>query len=179
MIDKRQLNTLCDIALRAGDEVMAVYGTDFESWSKDDDSPLTQADLRADAVIRQGLEAAFPGVFILSEESSSKSTAPQHRFFLVDPLDGTKEFLKRNDEFTVNIALVDNGVPIAGVVYAPVLKLVADDNAPDVAAVLRNLAAQGPARMSWSLPACLPAYIAASAALSSVLASRASEGASA
>src|SRR4051812_8501025 len=100
---------------------MAVYATDFESWSKDDASPLTQADLRSDAVIREGLERTFPGMFILSEESTSQAAGPQGTFFLVDPLDGTKEFLKRNDEFTVNIALIQGGVPVAGVVFAPAL----------------------------------------------------------
>jgi 3'(2'),5'-bisphosphate nucleotidase len=121
MIDKKQLTTLCDIALAAGREVMDVYGTDFAHVQKDDDSPLTQADLRADKVICDGLAREFPGVFILSEESSPKASGTHERFFLVDPLDGTKEFLKRNDEFTVNIALVENGVPVAGVVYAPAL----------------------------------------------------------
>lgn len=121
MIDRIQLETLCDIAQQAGREVMAVYATDFASWSKDDDSPLTQADLRSDRVIRTGLEASFPGVFILSEESSSQAQGATERFFLVDPLDGTKEFLKRNDEFTVNIALIERGVPVAGVVLAPAL----------------------------------------------------------
>jgi 3'(2'), 5'-bisphosphate nucleotidase len=121
MIDKTQLQVLCDIALAAGREVMDVYGTDFSSVQKDDDSPLTQADLRSDQVIREGLERSFAGVFILSEESSPQAKGNHERFFLVDPLDGTKEFLKRNDEFTVNIALVDKGVPVAGVVYAPAL----------------------------------------------------------
>jgi len=72
-------------------------------------------------VIRQELEARFPGVFILSEESVSQGSQQTGRFFLVDPLDGTKEFLKRNDEFTVNIALVEGGQPVAGVVLAPAL----------------------------------------------------------
>jgi 3'(2'),5'-bisphosphate nucleotidase len=121
MIDRPQLDMLCDIAQLAGREIMAVYATDFASWSKDDDSPLTQADLRSDRVIREGLEAAFPGVFILSEESTSQAQVTTERFFLVDPLDGTKEFLKRNDEFTVNIALIERGVPVAGVVLAPAL----------------------------------------------------------
>jgi len=116
-----QLETLCRIARDAGREVMAVYATDFASWHKDDASPLTQADLRADKVIRAGLEGAFPGVFILSEESSSSAPDGQDPFFLVDPLDGTKEFLKRNDEFTVNIALISGGEPVAGVVFAPAL----------------------------------------------------------
>jgi len=115
------LQALCDIALAAGREVMAVYATDFASVQKDDKSPLTQADLRSDKVICEGLAREFPGVFILSEESSPTASGTHERFFLVDPLDGTKEFLKRNDEFTVNIALVEGGVPVAGVVYAPAL----------------------------------------------------------
>jgi len=121
MIDRKQLDTLCDIARAAGREVMDVYGTDFSAWQKDDNSPLTQADLRSDQVIRAGLEQSFPGVFILSEESSSQTKGDPGRFFLVDPLDGTKEFLKRNDEFTVIIALIEGGVPVAGVVLAPAL----------------------------------------------------------
>jgi 3'(2'), 5'-bisphosphate nucleotidase len=115
------LQTLCGIAEAAGREIMEVYACDFTSWSKADASPLTEADLRADAVIRKGLELSFPGVFILSEESSSSGVAHPETFFLVDPLDGTKEFLKRNDEFTVNIALVHQGRPVAGVVFAPAL----------------------------------------------------------
>jgi 3'(2'),5'-bisphosphate nucleotidase len=121
MIGDRDLQALCDIAVRAGEEIMAVYGTDFASWSKEDDSPLTEADLRSDAVVRTGLERDFPGVFILSEESGGSGSPPAAReFFLVDPLDGTKEFRNRNGEFTVNIALIEDGVAIAGVVLAPV-----------------------------------------------------------
>lgn len=116
-----QLEALCDIAVAAGREVMAVYRTDFASWEKSDTSPLTQADLRSDAVIRSGLEKAFPGIFILSEESVSQGPRQAEAFFLVDPLDGTREFLKRNDEFTVNIALVEAGEVVAGVVFAPAL----------------------------------------------------------
>ena len=116
-----ELAHLCALAEAAGREVMAVYGSDFASWAKDDGSPLTQADLRADAVIRAGLQAAFPGVFVLSEESSSAAGSDYGTFFLVDPLDGTREFLQRNDEFTVNIALIQDGWPIAGVVLAPAL----------------------------------------------------------
>lgn len=118
---KEELDTLCDIALQAGRAVMEVYRSDFSAWEKEDSSPLTEADLRADVIIRSELEAAFPGVYILSEESASTGKGADGCFFLVDPLDGTKEFLKRNDEFTVNIALVDQGYPIAGVVYAPAL----------------------------------------------------------
>ena len=116
-----ELDHLCSLAEAAGREVMAVYRSDFASWAKEDGSPLTQADLRADAAIRAGLQAAFPGVFILSEESSSAAGGGGDLFFLVDPLDGTREFLQRNDEFTVNIALIRDGRPVAGVVLAPAL----------------------------------------------------------
>ena len=118
---KAELDTLCRIAEVAGQEIMAVYREGGETWQKDDQSPLTEADLRADRVIRAGLEQHFPGVFILSEESVSAGPRDAERFFLVDPLDGTKEFLKRNGEFTVNIALIENGEPVAGVVLAPAL----------------------------------------------------------
>ncbi len=120
-ITKEQLDTLCRIAEAAGREIMAVYATGGETWLKDDASPLTEADLRADRAIRAGLEAHFPGVFILSEESVSSGPAAGDQFFLVDPLDGTKEFIKRNGEFTVNIALVEQGVAVASVVLAPAL----------------------------------------------------------
>ncbi len=120
-INEQQLHTLCAIAQAAGREVMAVYAEDFRAWEKDDASPLTQADLRADRVIRAGLEAHFPGLFILSEESVSVDQGCVETFFLVDPLDGTREFLKRNDEFTVNIAMVQQEKVVAGVVLAPAL----------------------------------------------------------
>lgn len=123
-VTQAMLQTLCGIAQAAGRTIMTVYHQGGEVWLKEDSSPLTEADLRADAVIRQGLEAAFPGVFILSEESRSaggEGNAAGETVFLVDPLDGTKEFLKRNGEFTVNIALVKQDVPVVGVVYAPAL----------------------------------------------------------
>lgn len=117
-----ELDSLCRIAEAAGREIMDVYRHGGAQWEKDDASPLTEADLRADRVIREGLERHFAGTFILSEESVSKHPNEEATsFFLVDPLDGTKEFLKRNDEFTVNIALIENGAPIAGVVLAPAL----------------------------------------------------------
>jgi 3'(2'),5'-bisphosphate nucleotidase len=120
-----ELAALCDIALAAGREIMQVYeaGTTggTASTSKDDGSPLTEADLRADRVIRARLEREFPGVFILSEESGERTGQAVPQFFLVDPLDGTKEFLNRNGEFTVNIAFVSQGVSVAGVVFAPAL----------------------------------------------------------
>lgn len=115
------LQTMYEIALEAGREILDVYRHGGEISHKDDQSPLTEADLRADRVIRQGLEQQFPGVFVQSEESSSTGKLDVERFFLVDPLDGTKEFLKRNGEFTVNIALIESGQPVAGVVLAPAL----------------------------------------------------------
>ena len=121
LLSERQLATLCQIAEMAGREILAVYKQGGEVWEKADASPLTEADLRADRVIRAGLEQHFPGVFILSEESRSSEESDGNSFFLVDPLDGTKEFIKRNGEFTVNIAWVANGQPIAGVVFAPAL----------------------------------------------------------
>ncbi len=120
-LSEGQLGTLCRIAESAGREILAVYEHGGDVWEKDDASPLTEADLRADRVIRAGLEQAFPGTFILSEESSSSGARAGDAFFLVDPLDGTKEFIKRNGEFTVNIAYVVQGRPVAGVVYAPAL----------------------------------------------------------
>lgn len=120
-LTQANLQSLCDIAKAAGREIMDVYGGPFVASAKADDSPLTEADLRADKVIRQGLESAYPRMFILSEESLSADAAGADPFFLVDPLDGTKEFLKRNDEFTVNIALIHRGEPVAGVVLAPAL----------------------------------------------------------
>ena len=118
----QNLQTLCHIARAAGDAIMSVYADDtLACWQKDDQSPLTEADLQADRIIVNGLQRHFPGTFILSEESRSAGTGMPKRFFLVDPLDGTKEFLKRNGEFTVNIALIEDERPIAGVVYAPAL----------------------------------------------------------
>lgn len=120
-ISEGQLGTLCRIAETAGREILAVYEQGGEIWEKADASPLTEADLRADRVIRAGLEQHFPGTFILSEESRSSGESGGDEFFLVDPLDGTKEFIKRNGEFTVNIAWVVRGQPVAGVVFAPAL----------------------------------------------------------
>ncbi len=116
-----ELSALRDIAEAAGQEIMDVYESGGLVWSKEDESPLTEADLRADRVIRERLERLFPGVFILSEESVSTNAAVEDALFLVDPLDGTREFLKRSDEFTVNIAFVRAGRPVAGVVHAPAL----------------------------------------------------------
>lgn len=116
------LQQLLRIARLAGDEILDVYSGEIAVEEKDDQSPLTEADRRANAVIVRELLAHWPDVPILSEES--KSVPYEERkgwtdFWLVDPLDGTKEFIKRNGEFTVNIARVRDGRPVAGVVFQP------------------------------------------------------------
>jgi len=111
------------LAKRAGDAILSVYGGQFEVTHKDDRSPLTLADLRAHEIIVQGLHALTPDVPVLSEEASDISYEQRRqwsRYWLVDPLDGTKEFVSRNGEFTVNIALIDNHAPVMGVVHVPV-----------------------------------------------------------
>ncbi len=113
-------STMTRLAVEAGALIMEVYdGPDFEVKSKDDESPVTVADERADAHIAAGLRAAFPDIALVTEEQSDSHSVDADTFFIVDPLDGTKEFIKRRGEFTVNIALVENGVPTRGVVYAP------------------------------------------------------------
>ncbi len=108
------------LSLEAGDKIMEIYGRDdFEVKTKSDDSPVTVADEAADAIISAGLRAAFPDVVLVTEEQSDTHTAKADKFIIVDPLDGTKEFIKRRGDFTVNIAYVEHGVPIRGVVYAP------------------------------------------------------------
>lgn len=108
------------LALEAGAEIMRIYDADdFEVKLKGDESPVTIADEAADKLIFAGLRAAFPDVAIVTEEQSDSHEVVADLFFIVDPLDGTKEFIKRRGDFTVNIAFVENGVPIRGVVYAP------------------------------------------------------------
>jgi len=111
------------LARQAGVAIMDVYAHDFEVVHKADASPLTLADARAEALIVPGLQALDPGVPVVAEEAVARDGAPAvgRRFWLVDPLDGTREFVLRNGEFTVNMALVEDGVPVLGVVYAPAL----------------------------------------------------------
>ncbi|MEM9156323.1 MAG: 3'(2'),5'-bisphosphate nucleotidase CysQ [Cyanobacteria bacterium P01_F01_bin.33] len=116
---------IVDISIRAGKAILEVYGqAEIETTLKDNDSPLTQADLAANTIITDALKHLDPAFPILSEESKEipyEERQSWETFWLVDPLDGTKEFIKRNGEFTVNIALVSQGKPILGVVHAPVL----------------------------------------------------------
>jgi len=111
------------LALQAGEKILEVYARDdFGVRSKSDDSPVTEADEAADALISAGLRAAFPEIALVTEEQSESHSLRAERFFIVDPLDGTKEFVHRRGDFTVNIALVEDGVPVLGVVYAPAKK---------------------------------------------------------
>ncbi|HSF64336.1 MAG TPA: 3'(2'),5'-bisphosphate nucleotidase CysQ, partial [Paracoccaceae bacterium] len=108
------------LALEAGDAIMAVYdGPDFAVRAKSDASPVTEADEAADAIIAAGLRAAFPDVPLITEEQAASHALVASTFLIVDPLDGTKEFVQRRGDFTVNIAYVQDGQPRAGVVYAP------------------------------------------------------------
>lgn len=113
-----------DLARRAGAAILEVYATEFDVTAKADHSPLTAADMASHRILVEGLRGLTPDVPVLSEESEAVAKDARrswHRFWLVDPLDGTKEFVARNGEFTVNVALIEGGVPVLGVVHAPVL----------------------------------------------------------
>jgi 3'(2'), 5'-bisphosphate nucleotidase len=123
---KAHMQAVVSIALEAGLAIMQVYREEITVSRKEDNSPLTQADLAAHLVITSRLAALQPEIPVISEESASipyEERKKWNRYWLVDPLDGTREFIKRNGEFTVNIALIDNHEPILGVVYAPALDL--------------------------------------------------------
>lgn len=108
------------LAIEAGEKIMEIYNSDdFDVKVKSDDSPVTAADEAADALISAGLRAAFPDVMLVTEEQAESHSAKGDTFLIVDPLDGTKEFINRRGDFTVNIAMVEAGVPTRGVVYAP------------------------------------------------------------
>jgi 3'(2'), 5'-bisphosphate nucleotidase len=120
----RLLEALVPIVRAAGAVVMDLYRTDFAVRGKDDASPVTEADERAEALIVPALETLLPGVPVVAEEAVAAGRLPAlgRRFWLVDPLDGTKEFIGRNGEFTVNIALVEDGEPVLGTVFAPAIE---------------------------------------------------------
>ncbi len=118
------ISVINDIAVEAGKAVMEIYRTeDFGVKMKSDNSPLTLADKAAHKVIAAALQRLYPDIPLLSEEGKDipyEERKEWKKFWLVDPLDGTKEFIKRNGEFTVNIALIENNVPVLGVIYVPV-----------------------------------------------------------
>ena len=115
---------ILDLAVRAGQEVLAVYGTGFDVYTKRDATPVTDADRRSEQLILDALAQLIPEIPVVAEESYAEGRIPEvgdSPFFLVDPLDGTKEFVSRNGEFTVNIALVRKDAPVIGVVHVPAL----------------------------------------------------------
>jgi 3'(2'), 5'-bisphosphate nucleotidase len=116
------LEPLTDLVAQAGAAILAVDRKRMAVDGKSDGSPVTEADLAADRIIADGLARLVPAIPVLSEESADSATPPYHgQFFLIDPLDGTKEFIGGRDEFTVNIAFVSDGVPVLGIVGAPAL----------------------------------------------------------
>jgi 3'(2'), 5'-bisphosphate nucleotidase len=122
-VSSELINDIIELSIVAGRRIMEIYDTDFDVEKKVDDTPLTAADMAAHHTIVDGLHRLTPGIPILSEESANIPFAERsqwQRYWLVDPLDGTREFVKRNGEFTVNIALIDNHESVLGVVYAPV-----------------------------------------------------------
>jgi len=124
MFEKINLNDIKDIALDAGESIMEIYKRDFTVEYKDDKSPLTEADTKANEIICTALTKLYPNIPIMSEEN--KQTEYEVRknweyYWCIDPIDGTKEFIKKNDEFTVNIALIHKNTPVLGVVFAPAI----------------------------------------------------------
>jgi 3'(2'), 5'-bisphosphate nucleotidase len=117
------IECVIEIARTAGGAILEIYATEFAVRGKTDASPVTEADEKAEAIIQTGLERCAPGIPIVSEEAASAGRIPEiaPRFWLVDPMDGTKEFIGRSGEFTVNIALIEQRRPVLGVVYAPAL----------------------------------------------------------
>ncbi|NOX66679.1 MAG: 3'(2'),5'-bisphosphate nucleotidase CysQ [Chlorobi bacterium] len=124
MITKNDINYLIDLSVKAGKAILDIYNSeDFGVEIKSDNSPLTKADKASNEIIEKGLKKLFPDIPILSEEGKEipfEERKDWEKFWLVDPLDGTKEFIKRNGEFTVNIALIENNIPAFGVIYVPV-----------------------------------------------------------
>jgi 3'(2'), 5'-bisphosphate nucleotidase len=123
LLDKIDINKILTIAEDAGKATLEIYNREFDIEEKDDRSPLTEADKKSNEIILDGLIQHYPDIPYISEET--KQTAYEERrewnhFWLIDPLDGTKEFIKKNGEFTINIALIEGQKPILGVIYVPV-----------------------------------------------------------
>ncbi len=125
-MSRPDLDALVAIALDAGAAILGIYATlqPGDANAKGDGSPVTEADTQAEAIILAGLAKVAPQIAVVAEESVAAGRVPETQgqpFFLVDPLDGTKEFISKNGDFTVNIALIEDGVPVLGVVYAPAI----------------------------------------------------------
>jgi len=124
MLKSIELKGIIKIAQDAGDAIMEIYEKDFTIEYKDDKSPLTEADLKANEIICSSLQKLYPMIPIMSEENKQTDYAIRKNwdyYWCIDPIDGTKEFIKKNDEFTVNIALIHKNSPVLGVVYAPAI----------------------------------------------------------
>lgn len=135
------LPEIIKLADQAGDLIMEIYKTDFSVEQKSDSSPVTEADQRAEKLILAGLRDLTPDIPVVAEEEVAAGAVVDvsgGKFWLVDPLDGTKEFIERRDEFTVNIALIDNRRPILGVVGAPALGTLYAGAGPGTATMRRN-----------------------------------------
>lgn len=118
------INIIKDIAIKAGDEIMKIYNKDFNIDYKNDKSPLTEADLKSNEIICKSLKKEYPSIPLISEENKEVPYSERKNweyYWCIDPIDGTKEFIKKNGEFTVNIALIYKNKPVLGVVYAPAL----------------------------------------------------------
>lgn len=125
VVTENEIALLKDIVYQAADEIMRVYNSEIIVASKDDKSPLTQADMASNEVIKNGLTKYFNTIPILSEEMKQQPFSERcawSEFWCVDPLDGTKEFINKNGEFTINIALIQDGYPVFGIIYLPVLQ---------------------------------------------------------
>lgn len=163
MSDPDLLESVIALARRAGEAIMAVYAEDFSVEHKEDRSPLTEADRAAHHILVEGLAPLGERWPVLSEESADIDWATRRqwqRYWLVDPLDGTREFVKRNGEFTVNVALIDAHRPVLGVVYAPALEYLAFA-AEGQGAYMRMANGQDVA-LSTTRPAAAPLRVAAS-----------------
>ena len=124
MLEKIDLEKIVNIAKEAGDAIMEIYQKDFTIEYKDDNSPLTEADTKANDIICKSLFELYPDIPMMSEENKQVKYEVRKEweyYWCIDPIDGTKEFIKKNDEFTVNIALIHKDTPVLGVVYAPAI----------------------------------------------------------
>ena len=150
----RMLDTARRAAFAAGEAIMAVYAQDFDVRQKLDKTPVTEADLAAERVIVEILQTAFPDIPIVSEELVDAEGLPPSasRFWVVDPLDGTREFVAKNDEFSVCIGLVEDGRPVLGVLHGPAVGLTYAANGPGTATRQRRGGAIEPIRARTASP---------------------------
>lgn len=126
LITAADVNVLIELARKAGDQILEIYNKTFDINYKEDKSPLTDADIASNNIIIEGLKKHFPDIPVIAEESKNEPYETRknwNSFWLVDPLDGTKEFINRNGEFTINIALIINNEPVLGLIFAPVPNL--------------------------------------------------------